>query len=451
MHGEWSTPWGLFLSVTGFTVGLKHVWQFPYHVGEHGGAAYLLVYCAVLGLLGVPLMMSQMFMGWLVRVSPITGMQMLVRRKRASHRWRWLGWTSVAVGFVTLASVTVVGAWLLAYVVRSLVGALHNLTPDGAAAVFSAFARDPEKLLFWHAVFVVATAAVVGRGLRHGLEAVARRVVPAMGLLLVLLLGYAASVGKFGKSLVYMFQFDLFAVTPTAVLMAVGDAFFSLSLGLGVFMMYGAYVRHAADITQASLSVAVANTVAGLLLGMVVWSIAFASGFPPEPGPHLVFATLPAAFDTLPLGGLMQVVFFVLLTLMAWMTAIGLGEPVVAWLVESRGLTRPRAALWCGLAVWVLGLVNALSFSYWAFPFRIFGVERTLGMADVLLILSSSVLMPLIGIGFALFAGWVLGSGVVRDELGLRAKGAFRAWRWLNRIVIPLLLLAVLLGIKVYL
>jgi NSS family neurotransmitter:Na+ symporter len=448
VHGSWSSPWMFVLASAGFVVGLKNVWQFPHHLALYGGSAFLLAYVVFLLVLGLPLLMAQLMLGRLGRASPVTGLNTVVRRARLARAWRWLGPASVAAGFLVLSYYHVVGGWILAYGARAASGTLGGLTEDGAASVFTALVRDPEKQLFWHALFVAATLAVVARGVRPGVERVVRYVVPLMFLLLLLLVAYAANSGAFALGLEYFLRLDFPQLGTDGVLVALGDAFFSLGLGLGTFMMYGAYLRGYGPLWRLALLVLLADVLAGVLAGFAIFPVLFAGGGLSAAGPGLVFQSLAVAFDPLPLGNLMRSLLFVLLTLIAWMSTIGLAEPAVAWLVERRGWARARAALVTGVASWALGVVAILSLHPGAFAF--FSVNRTLGLFDVLVLLTS-LLLPLIGLGLALFAGWALTPEATRAALAIRSPFLHALWLWLMRLTIPLMLIALLSGIRLFL
>lgn len=439
------------LASVGFVVGLKNVWQFPHHLALYGGSAFLFVYLLFLLLLGVPLLMTQLMLGRLGRAAPETALATLARRAQARPLWRWLGVMSVMAGFLVLSYYDVVAGWILAYAARALGGRLDGLTADGAASVFTAFVRDPEKQLFWLSLFVLLTLLPLTVSLRAGLERVVRYGVPGMFLLLLLLVGYAASSGSFALGLEYFLRTDFTQLGDEGLLVALGDAFFSLGLGAGTFMMYGAYLGDQGPLLRHALTIVFAEAVAGLCAAFIVFPVLFAGGGLSAEGPGLVFQSLTVAFDALPLGSIMRAVLFVLLALVAWLSTLGLAEPCVAWLVERRALTRPRAVLWVGVASWLLGVVVILSLNRWAFSFSFLGITRTLGLFDVLILVSSFVFLPLVGLLLAVFAGWVLRPETTREALAIQSPCAHDVWLWLNRLVIPLMLVLLFFGIRLFL
>ena len=439
------------LASVGFVVGLKNVWQFPHHLALYGGSAFLFVYLLFLLLLGVPLLMTQIMLGRLGRAAPEKALATLARRAQARQFWRWLGVLSVVAGFLVLSYYMVVAGWILAYAARALSGRLDGLTADGAASVFTAFVRDPERQLFWQSAFVLLTMLPLAVSLRSGLERVVRYAVPGMFLLLLLLVGYAAGSGSFALGVEYFLRTDFTQLGGDGLLVALGDAFFSLGLGVGTFMMYGAYLDDQGPLLRHALLIVLAEVAAGLCAGFIVFPVLFAGGGLSAEGPGLVFQSLTVAFDTLPLGSLMRAVLFVMLALVAWLSTIGLAETCVAWLVERRGLTRPRAVLWVAAASWLLGVIVILSLNHWAFSFSFFGITRTLGLFDVLILVSSFVFLPLVGLLLSVFAGWVLRPETTREALAIQSPCGHDVWLWLNRLVIPLLLVALLFGIRLFL
>lgn len=451
VHGYWVSPWLFILAAGGFAVGLTSLWLFPVHLSLYGGGAFLIMYLIWLALLGVPLLMTEILLGRLGRQSPIKSLGRLARQAHARPGWRKLGGLCVLIGFLTLTYYCVIGGWFLAYATRAAAGALQNLTVDGAGVLFSAFVRDAEKQLFWHALFLAMTLLVVGRGLHRGLEAVARYLTPTLFCLLTVLLGYAAYAGQFRKALEHVFYPDFVQLSAEGVWVALGDAFFTFGLGMGALLMYGAHAREETRIVGVSMAVAAIDTLAGLMAAVAIYAILFAGGVTALPGAELAFQALPAALEHLPLGRLILIFFFALLAMAVWLRAIGLVEPVLTWLEERFDLSRRQAALWCGVCAWALGLVSILSFEVWAFSFNLLGAERSLGVFNILEILTGNILVVLASFLLAWFAGWRLRPSISRAALHLRSPCSFDIWLWLNRLIIPALLFVLLYNIPLFL
>lgn len=450
-HGLWSTPGVFVLASIGYVVGLNNIWQFPTHAAQYGGGAFIFFYILFLGLLGLPLMMAQVMLGRLVRMSPVNTVATLIRRHRLSPRWAVFGWLAAVTGFLVLSYFSVIGGWMLAYVVRALSGALYGLTSDGAGAVFSSLLRDPEKQLFWHSLFIIITMLVVARGVRHGLEPVVRYAVPLMLGLFVLLMVYASSVGGLLRTVGVLLAPDFNQLTGDGILTALGDAFFSLGLGTGVLMIYGAYLPAHASVARVSAMVVGMDVLVGILAGLMVLPLLLDAGNDLVDGTEMVFQVMAVVFDPLPLGGLLRVLFFALLALVAWLSAIALIEPLVAWLVESREISRRRAVFYCGGALWLLGLMMILSLNYWKFSFSVLGQPKSLGLLDMLVILTSNIMLPVTAILSSLFVGWALTVSVTQEAMALRSPCTYDIWLWTVRLVVPATLLLVLFNMRLFL
>ncbi len=451
VHGQWSSSGVFVLAASGFAIGLRNIWQFPYDAVQYGGGAFIGTYAVFVFLLGLPLMIGQLMAGRLGRLSPVNTVRDLVRRGRHSHGWVWLGALSVAVGFLVLSYYSVIAGWLLAYVARSAAGILNDLNADSAANVFSAFVNHPEKQLFWHSLFMAMTMVVVGNGVRQGLERAVKIVVPLLLVLLVALAVYSSIVGDMVHCVDYFFLPDFLKLSGKGVLTALGDAFFSLGLGTGAMMIYGAYLPETTSIARVASLVVLIDTAAAVVAGLAVLPVIYAAGGTPSSGPALVFQGLAAAFDPLPFGRVMRVLFFVLLVLVSWMSSIALGELFVTWLMESRALTRFKASVYSGVGAWLLGIIMILSFNRWKFSFSILGVIKTLGMFDVTEVLTSSFMMPVVGMLSALFSAWALSKVMTREALSMRSPCTYDAWLWLSRLAVPLWLVIVFANMRLFL
>jgi len=445
VHPQWSNRWAFILAATGSAVGLGNIWKFPYMAGEGGGGAFVLVYLLCVLLVGIPIMMAEVLLGRRGRRSPINTMRKLAQDENASPLWKYLGWMGVLAGFLILSYYSVIAGWTLAYGVRIAAGMFTLATADGAKTLFGEFVSDPEKLLLWHTIFMVLTVAVVARGVEAGLERAVKFMMPALFILLVALVFYAMGAGDFPRGLRFLFEPDFSRLNAGVVLGAMGQAFFSLSLGMGAIMIYGSYLNQDASIAGTTFTIAFADTLVALLAGVAIFPIVFANGLTPAEGPSLIFQTLPIAFGNMPAGRFWGSLFFLLLVFAAWTSAISLLEPVVAWLTESRGMRRASAAVWVGIITWALGIVTAMSFSTWAFEFNFLGLKKSSGLFDVLDILTSSIMLPLGGILIATFAGWVMTRSSSREELAIRFGLVYGLWRFVVRYVAPVLVGLVLL------
>lgn len=439
IHGHWSSRWAFILAATGSAVGLGNIWRFPYITGENGGGAFVLIYLLCVAAIGIPVMMAEIMLGRRGRQNPINTMRTLAAESGAKGVWAILGVLGLLSGFFILSFYSVIAGWTLAYVFRAASGMFTNATSDGVNAIFAGLTDDPERVLAWHTIFMVMTMVVVSRGVRSGLEQAVRFLMPALFVLLLVLVGYAMNTDFFQQGVEFLFRPDFSRVTPTGVLTAMGQAFFSLSIGMGAIMIYGSYLPERASIARSTIAIAAADTVVALLAGLAIFPVVFANELAPAQGPGLIFQTLPLAFGHMPWGRMFGVLFFLLLVFAAWTSAISLVEPLVTWLVEIRGMTRIKAAAWAGIGTWLLGVANVLSFNQWS-DVTLFG-QTIFGILDFL---TSNIMLPVGGLLIALFAGWVMKREASEEELALRPM-LYDAWYFLIRFVTPVGVLLILL------
>lgn len=444
VHICWSSRAMFVLACSGATIGFKNFWQFPSLVYDHGGGAFLIVYFFFLVVLGLPLLSAEFMIGRLGRDAPDGAFRRAAALVRANRYWWLVGAMAVLGGFLIFSYLSVIAGWTIAFGFRAATGAIAGLTADGVSSVFTLLVKDLEKQVFWYTLFIVSVAVVSARGLRAGPEPVIRYAVPTMFGLMLLLLGYAASNVGFPRAVWEAFTPDFGKLSWTGVLAAAAHAFFSLSLGAGAMFMYGAYLERDAPLARLTWYVVALDALAGLAAMLTVYAVLYSGDVGPATDMALLFQALPLAFDHLSWGRIYLSAFFVSLIIAAWLSGLALFEPGVMWLVERFDWSRPRAAFGCGVVAWVLASAVALSFNAWAFSFPFLDGTKKFGLFDIMQILTSHGLLPLVGIGTALFAGWALRPDLAREQLHLRSPCAFDAWLWSVRIVIPVTLLCVM-------
>lgn len=438
VHGQWSSRWTFVLAATGAAVGLGNIWKFPYLAGQHGGSAFVLVYLICVALLGIPMMMAEVMLGRRGRQTPMFTMLYVAEETNRTRHWMWLGLAGTVTGVLILSYYSVIGGWALAYVFRTGNGYFSQATAAHVSEVFRQFVEDPLAVLVWHSTFMIMTMLVVARGVQGGLEKATQYLMPALAVLLLVLVGYSTTTGAFGEGLKFLFAPDFSKLTGTSMLAAMGQAFFSLSLGMGTIMVYGSYLPEGTSIARTSIVIALADTGIAVIAGMAIFPIVFANGLAPAAGPGLIFETLPLAFAQMPAGTWIGVLFFILLVVAAWTSAISLIEPAVTLLMERFGFTRYKAALLCGLGTWALGLGTVFSFNIWA-DYRLFQKNYF----DLLDFLTSNIMLPLGGLFIAIFVGWLLARDVSQSELRMAGGVAFQLWHSLIRYVAPVAMLIV--------
>lgn len=431
-HEQWSSRLVFILAATGSAVGLGNIWKFPYITGVYGGGAFVLVYLLCIAAIGIPIMMAEVMIGRRGRQSPIHSMAILARQEGRPSAWQIAGWSGVLAAFLILSFYSVIAGWAVAYVFYAVGGTFSGATTEAIGGLYSGLLSDPVKLLVWHTVFMGMTVFVVARGVKAGLEKAVSILMPALFVLLLVMVGYAMTTGHFAQGVAFLFQPDFSELPPEAILTALGHAFFSLGVGMGVMIAYGSYLPRDFSITQAAVIISIMDTVVALLAGLAIFPIVFANNLAPGEGPGLIFQTLPLAFGHMPGGLFFGTLFFILLVFAAWTSSIGQLEPVVEWLEEHHGVKRRTAALGAGFVIWLLGIASVLSFNLWS---EITLLGRT--VFDMLDFLTGSILMPLTGLLVALFAGWAMSKASTQEELGLRGTG-YQVWYFLIRYVAPI-------------
>lgn len=445
IHGQWSSRWVFILAATGSAVGLGNIWKFPYIAGANGGGAFVLVYLLCIFMVGIPIMMAEIMMGRRGRHSPVNTMRVLAEEAGRGSYWQYLGWMGVLAGFLILSYYSVIAGWALAYVFRTASGIFEGATADGVGNIFGQFISDPERLLAWHTIFMVMTIVVVSRGVRHGLEKAVIYMMPALFILLLVMVGYAMNSGAFLEGVEFLFQPDFSAISANGVLIAMGHAFFTLSLGMGAIMVYGSYLPQKTSIAGATIFIALADTAVALLAGLAIFPIVFANGLAPGMGAGLVFETLPIAFGQMPAGAFFGALFFILVVFAAWSSSISLIEPAITWLVENRGMKRLNAAIWTGLFSWLVGIGSILSFNVWSGEdYQVLGKT----FFDLLDYIAANVMLPLGGLFIALFAGWMMKREASAEEFAMGGNGWFYGlWRLVIRYVTPVAVILVFLNV----
>ena len=440
IHGQWSSRLTFIMAATGAAVGLGNIWKFPYIAGENGGGAFVLVYIFCVAGLGIPLLMAEVMLGRRGKHTPVNTMRALATETNASQGWQLIGWSGTLAGILILSYYSVIGGWTIGYIFHAAIGDFSGLSGDGATSLFGDFVGSPLGQVGWHTVFMLITMFIVARGVRNGLEKAVTYLMPLLVVLLLILLGYAMTTGYFMHGLTFLFSPDVTHLSGASVLTALGHAFFTLSLGMGTIMVYGSYIPEGTSIAATSVAVAVADTLVALIAGMAIFPIVFANGLAPGAGPSLIFETIPVAFGHMAGGTLFGTLFFILLLIAAWTSSISLVEPAVTMMVEKFNITRRAAAVWTGLATWLLGFGTVLSFNVWA-DVKVLG----LNFFEHLDFLTSNLMLPAGGIFMALFAGWVMTKTMSRAELNMNSEIGYSLWHVLIRFVAPIAVSIVLL------
>lgn len=437
----WASRFGFVLAAAGSAIGLGNIWKFPYITGQHGGGAFVLVYLACIVLVGMPILMAELLIGRQGRRDAVGSFAVL---ERPRSPWMLVGWGGVAASFILLSFYAVVAGWSFDYVFMAARGALHGRSPAEIEGLFGAVVSSPLRVIFWQGFFVLVTVAVVLGGVRGGIERCSRILMPALFVLLLVLFGRGLLSAGGPPALRFMFQTDFSALTPQALLDALGHAFFTLSLGAGTMITYASYLDSRADLGSLALRIALLDTFMALLAALTIFSVAFAAGIEPGSGPGLVFQTLPILLLDLPFGSVLALLFFLLLAFAALSSSISMLEVTVAYLVDEKDWPRWRATGLVGIAAFLLGLPSALSFNRWQ-DYHIFFGRTFFDACDLLV---SSYLLPLGGLMVAIYVGWIWPRRHPLTDIvtGHRQQLVVRGWLLLLRYVAPAAVIIVLLN-----
>lgn len=446
IHGIWTHRWTFILAATGSAVGLGNIWKFPYMTGVNGGAAFVLIYLIFIACIGIPVMLAEILLGRRGRSSPINTMHLLADEAKATRFWGGIGWMGAVAGLLILSFYSVVAGWAVAYTWLTVQGTFAGESADQVVATFGNLLANPKELVWWHTLFMAMTLSVVVHGIHKGLERAVRFMMPALFLMLLGLLIYSMTQDAFGRSVDFMFSVDFSKLNRESILSALGHSFFTLSLGMGAIMAYGAYMARGQNLAKTVVTIGVLDTVVALMAGLVIFTIVFQNGLEPAAGPSLMFQTLPLAFASMPGGVVIGSVFFLLVTFAAWTSAISLAEPAVAWAVEATRLTRLQASLIVAVIAWTLGVGCALAFNRWSdVTFTVEGLF-SLNFFDLLDKLTTNIMLPLGGLLICIFVGWVMDRAIVRAEADLHHPQLYRVWSFLVQIVAPVGILVVMLN-----
>ena len=442
-RGAWGSRVGFILAAAGSAVGLGNIWKFPYVTGNNGGGLFLLIYLFCVVVVGLPIMNAEIIMGRATASSPVGAFRSLAGRRSP---WTLTGWLGVVAGFVILSFYSVVAGWAVYYAGISIFEGFG----DGSAAdlkaisaIFTHLVGDAPLNVSLHAGFMVATVAVVIGGVQSGIERWSRILMPALFVMLIGLCVYSLSLPGAGKALNFMFGLHTDQLRPAGFLEAFGQAFFSLSLGMGAMLTYGSYLPAKTSILGSSIWVALLDTFVALLASIVIFPVTFTYGIEPSAGPGLVFQSLPVAFAQMSGGRVIAAAFFVLLVFAALTSSISLLEVVASTFIDLLGWSRSKAVLVTSVAIFFVGVPSALSGG------SLFGarMKQSLGMTffDLMDNLSSNWMLPLGGLMIAFFVGWRMHRST-REEQFLAETPAWTMSPWLAllRFVAPVAVLLVM-------
>lgn len=437
MHERWGSGGGFLLATLGSAVGLGNVWRFSYVAGENGGGAFLLVYLVMVFLVGVPLLLGEFALGRSTQRESAAAFEALA----PASRWRHLGLLGVIVAGLILAYYAVIAGWVLKYLSLHFMGSTQEFAATSFADAFRGFIAHPLEPIAWQFAVMALTVAVVAGGVERGIEAVSKLLMPALGLLLLALAIHSVTLPGFGQGVAFLLQPDWSVLTrPQVYLAALGQAFFSMGLAMGVMVTYGSYVAPQRRLPRATVIIAIGDTLFAITAGLVIFPAVFSFGLDPAQGPALAFVVLPEVFAQMKGGAWVGAAFFLLLAIAALTSAVSLLEVPVAFAMHRFGWSRQRTSLGLGGLIFVLGVPASLGFGPWA------GLTGMGGRSilDAMDFVAANILLPLNGLLIAVFLGWVWRRRDALAACDLHASRLGRFWRFSVRYTVPLLVAVVL-------
>ena len=446
-YKTWANRPAFLLATVGGAVGLGNLWRFPYIAGENGGGGFVIVYLAFVFLFGLPVLSSELLIGRKCHKSALNSMRELVASHNANSIWKLIGWLSVLGPFVGFTLYVVVCAWSIDYLYLAIIDAFKDINGESSGNLFNQRTADSSLQILLSGIFISMTVWVIARGVNKGIAKVSKILMPLLFVIIVILVIYGMIEGEFLRAVDFLFRPDFTKLTGQSVLMALGQALFSLAIGTGLIMTYGSYMPDHYSIKQSAIVVCVGDTVIALLAGLAIFPIVFANNLNPGEGPGLIFVTLPIAFGNMPWGHLIGILFFMLLIFAAYTSTMGMLEPIVSWLEEKYPGKRKLLSIISGFSIWVCGLGSVLSFSILAEfkPFEFLDIDMNIfGLIDYAV---ANLLLPINALLIAAFSGWVINNNVITEQFSSESSNWKIYWRFTNRYIAPIAIGAVLIDL----
>jgi NSS family neurotransmitter:Na+ symporter len=437
---SFGSKFGVIAATAGSAVGLGNIWRFPYVAGENGGGAFLLIYLLFIILIGLPVMLSELTIGRSTQRNAFGAFKVL----KPGQKWFWVGVMGIAAAFMINAFYSVVSGWTLEYLVKAVTNQFSGKAPGEIADQFNSFQETGWRPLMWTIAFIALSGSVVMTGVEKGIEKFTKVLMPILVVLIVILDIRAITLPGASEGLKFLFEPDFSKITGSSVLEALGQAFFSLSIGMGTLITYGSYINKKENLGQSTVAVVFTDTFIAILAGVAIFPAVFAFGISPASGPDLVFLTLPNIFSQMTGGYIFGLLFFFLLTVAALTSTISILEVVVAYFSEELKMSRKKATILASLGIAVLGILSSLSLH--KIPqISIMGVN----LFGVLEFVSSNVLLPLGGLLIIVFVAWLFGKEQLKGELtsfGIYKASYYRVYLFIIRYIAPFAIALVLMN-----
>jgi NSS family neurotransmitter:Na+ symporter len=447
---QWSSRRGFLLSAIGFSVGLGNIWRFPYVVGENGGSAFVIIYLLCAFAIGLPLLVSELAIGRLGRLDPAGSYRAVATRAGRSTSWGLVGTLAIACVFAVLSFYTVISGWTFDYFVRAVNGSFEGIDAASSTAMFAGLMNNPWRLLFWHTVVNLLVILIIRRGVQEGVERAAKILMPILFGALIIMVIYSAFAGDVASSAKFLLEPDFSKVTAKTVMIAVGQAFFSVGVAMATMITFGAYLPANFSIPKSSVIIILADTGVAMVAGFVIFPLVFEFGLAPSEGAGLVFQTLPIAFGQMPGGLFFGAVLFLLLMVAALSSCLGGAEAVVSWVDARWNIPRQKGILYFVGTIWLIGIATILSLGEWSdfYPLSFIPALAEETIFDVLEWLAANILL-LIGAALtSIFFGWLVPRKLKLEGMGIR-DGFFYAYAntMMRYVIPPILVIALILGL----
>ena len=431
--GRWRSRTTFVLALSASAVGLGNFWRFSYLVGENGGGPFVITYIACLFLVAVPVLIAEVVIGTHGRGSPVAALKWASDRSLVSRGWKLVGALACVTGLLILSYYAVVAGWAIAYALKMQSGVFASASAVMVGQHFENFLALPRELVYWQSLFLLTTAGTLCLGISRGLGVLAWIVVPAVLVLLAVLVDFSLRYGDLDAAHDFLFSTKLMDFSSESVLVALGHAFYTLSVGVGIGITYGAYAPDRIPVGRSVVAVAVFDTLVSLAAGLAIFPIVFANNLEPSMGPGLMFVSLPYAFGNMAEGEVFGFLFFLLIGVVALGSAVALLEPITGYVMQRTGLYRVPVVLGLSGVVWVLGLGTIFSFNVcqdWVW----FANWNFFQLLDVI---TADFLLPLVSLLIAVFVGWRMRREILREELNRESALFFSLWLFLLRYIAP--------------
>ncbi|WP_341960661.1 sodium-dependent transporter [Planococcus maritimus] len=433
---QWTSKIGFILAAAGSAIGLGAIWKFPYETGANGGSVFILLFILSTVLIGLPVLLAEFVIGRRGQADAVSGL----KKQAPGKPWYLIGWSGFIFSFLILSFYSVVGGWVLSYLVRAITLQLSGLGDADFAELFGIIISSPLEVLIAQAAFMALTIWIVQGGIKGGIERASKIMMPALLVFFVVLMIRSLTLDGAMEGVRFMFVPDWSFFNFETALVALGQAFFSLSVGVAGMITYASYLKKSENLTRSAVSVVTLNIVISIMAGLIIFPAVFALDYLPDQGPGLVFIILPAIFDQLFMGQFLIIIFFILLLFATLTSSISMLEITVSIAVKNKYDRRRRLAFIIGLAIFVVGIPSALSFGVMSEPV-FFGYT----FFDFVDILTSRIGLPLGALFTSLFAGYVLSNKDAHNEL-TQQQSWVEVWRVLVRYVAPVAIIVVFIN-----